>query len=499
MSAQTDPPAAPSAATPLRVAVVGGGISGLAAAHRLLEQNPAVAVTVYEASPRVGGVFGTEQVGDYRIETGADSFITNKPHALDLCRRLGLEDRLISTDSTYRRSLILHNGLPVPTPDGFNLMVPARIGPILRTPLLSPLGKLRLGLEYFVPRRRDDKDESLASFVRRRLGQQVFERIVQPMVGGIYTSDPEKLSLSATLPRFVDMERDHGSLIRAALRQRRDNREVSGEASAASGARYGLFASLKGGMSELLEALSRRLNANDALRLDCPVVAIQPAHQADWSGYAIGRADGTTEHVDAVILAVPAYRAADLLDDWNRELAEALRGIEYASSGIVISGHRLENVRHPLDAFGLVIPHIEQRQILAVSFLSRKFHGRAPEGRVVLRTFVGGALQPELLEQSDDDLISMVHGELRDILGVEGEPDFVRVARWHRKMPQYHIGHLERVQQIESLTRRSPGLFIAGNAYHGVGIPDCIRSGEQAAQRALETLAAAGSPARAEI
>ncbi|QDU39372.1 Protoporphyrinogen oxidase [Maioricimonas rarisocia] len=498
MSAEIDPPAAQPDRAPLRVAVIGGGISGLAAAHRLLEQSSTAEVTVYEAAERVGGVFGTEQIGEYLIETGADSFITNKPHALDLCRRLGLEDRLIPTDSTYRRSLILHNGEPVPTPDGFNLMVPARIGPMLTTPLLSPLGKLRLGLEYFLPRRTDNGDESLASFVRRRLGQQTFERIVQPMVGGIYTSDPEKLSLAATLPRFLDMERDHGSLIRAALRQRRVGRKASGEESAASGARYGLFASLKGGMSELLEALSRRLEAKNALRLGCPVVAIEPAHEADRTHYEVRLADGTSILSDAVILALPAYRAADLIDGWNRELAETLREIEYASSAIVISGHRLEDIRHPLDAFGLVIPHIEQRQILAVSFLSRKFPGRAPDGRVVLRTFVGGALQPELLEQPDDDLIGMVQGELRDILGVEGKPDFVRVARWHRKMPQYHVGHLERVQQIESLTRRSPGLFVAGNAYHGVGIPDCIRSGEQAAERVHETFVAAGSPARAE-
>ena len=215
MTAETVPAARPSEPAAARVAVIGGGITGLSAAHHLLEIAPESQVTVFEATGRTGGVFGTERIGEYLIETGADSFITNKPYALDLCRRLGLEDHLIPTDATYRRSLILHNGRPVSTPDGFNLMVPARIGPILTPPLLSPLGKLRLGLEYFLPRRSANGDESLASFARRRLGQQTLDRIVQPMVGGIYTSHPEKLSLAATLPRFLDMEREHGSLIRA--------------------------------------------------------------------------------------------------------------------------------------------------------------------------------------------------------------------------------------------------------------------------------------------
>ena len=489
MTAETVPAARPSEPAAARVAVIGGGITGLSAAHHLLEIAPESQVTVFEATGRTGGVFGTERIGEYLIETGADSFITNKPYALDLCRRLGLEDHLIPTDATYRRSLILHNGRPVSTPDGFNLMVPARIGPILTTPLLSPLGKLRLGLEYFLPRRSANGDESLASFARRRLGQQTLDRIVQPMVGGIYTSDPEKLSLAATLPRFLDMEREHGSLIRAALKQRRAQRGKPDAESNASGARYGLFASLKNGMSELLDALTDRLAQQNALRINSAVVSLEPAHEANRSGYSVGLADGTTQHFDAVILALPAYRAADLIDGWNRELAEALRDIEYASSAIMVSGHRLEDIRHPLDAFGLVIPHLEQRQILAVSFLSRKFPGRAPEGHVILRTFIGGALQPELLEQSDDDLVPMVLDELRDILGVQGQPDFVRVARWHRKMPQYHVGHLDRVRRIEALADRSPGLFVAGNAYHGVGLPDCIRSGEQAAVRVSEAVA----------
>ena len=462
-----------------RIAVIGGGISGLAAAHRLIEVSPESRVTLFEASPALGGVFGTEHRDGYLVERGADSFITNKPWAVRLCERLGLADELIPTDDTHRRSLVLRKGKPVPVPEGFMLLSPAKVWPVLTSPIFSPWGKLRMGWEYFVRRRSSNGDESLASFVRRRFGSEALDRLVQPLVGGIYTSDPEKLSLRATMPRFLDMERDHRSLIRASRKQVAESSKAETEG---SGARYGLFATLRNGLSQLIEKLEERITASADIRRNTPVRQIIPTDD----GWRIELADGSTETFDAVIPAVRAYQVADLIAGFDADLADDLRGIEYASSAVVVSGHKLADIQHPLDAFGLVIPAIENRKILAVSFSSRKFPDRAPDGRVLLRTFVGGAMQPELLERDDDAIVDLVQSELRDILGVAGEPDFTKVARYKNAMPQYHVGHLDRIAGIEKRVAKHPGLMLAGNAYHGVGLPDCIHSGETAAERLLK-------------
>lgn len=498
----TNPPAQPGR-QPLRIAVIGGGFSGLAAAHRLTELTgrPAsppvhrpVDVVLFEAAEHSGGVTGTVREDDWLIETGADSFITNKPQAVDLCRRLGIEDQLIPTDDRFRRSLVLRKGRPLPVPEGFMLMAPARIGPILRTRVLSPWGKLRMGLEYLLPRGATGSDESLAAFVRRRFGREVFERLVQPLVGGIYTADPELLSLRATLPRFLDMEQQHGSLIRATLRQQAARnsagRRTSREDSAGSGARYGLFATPAGGVSSISRALTDRLRETAELRFACRVTGLQrPAssteHDTSWE---LELSTGSREQFDAVLLALPAWQAARLVDGASPELASQLEQIPYASSAIVVTGHRLADIQHPLDAFGLVIPAIEHRRVLAVSFASRKFPGRAPEGHVLLRTFVGGALQPELLQHSDDELSRLVAEELHALLGVAGPPILQHIARYQQAMPQYHVGHVEKVARIMSLADALPGLALAGNAYTGVGIPDCIGSGERAAEQLLSRL-----------
>lgn len=472
-----------AAAGARRIAVIGGGLSGLAAAHRLTElaAQPGAAplsITLFEASGKLGGTIGTERIGEYLVERGADSFITNKPWAAALCKRLGLEDRLIPIKPGYRRSLVLSRGKPVPVPDGFLLMAPAKIGPVLSTPILSAAGKARLAFEYFVPRRKENCDESVASFVRRRFGNELFERIVQPLIGGIYTADPEKLSLRATMPRFLEWEQKYGSLIRAARREQQQRNAQSGET---SGARYGMFATLAGGLSELIDAMTTRIaNAAD-IRMNTRVSSIVPA--TDRQGFDLTTASGASGHFDAVVLAVPAYAAAGFVRGFASQLAAELNAIEYASSAIVVSGHRQAEIQHPLDAAGLVIPAIEERRILAVSFASCKFPGRAPEGHVLLRTFVGGALQPELLSLSDGGLRALVRDELADILGATGREDFGIVARYERVMPQYHVGHLDRIAGIVSRLSIHPNLAIAGNYLNGVGIPDCIHSGEQAAER----------------
>jgi oxygen-dependent protoporphyrinogen oxidase len=511
----------------------------------------AIEVTLFEAGSRPGGLVGTERIGGYLVDIGADSFLTNKPGAVGLCRRLGIEGRLVATDTRFRGALVLHQGQTVPIPEGFQLLSPTAIWPIITTPLFSTWGKLRLLAEWLIPgryrsiRRTSAKsasadaspeiplvDESLSDFVLRRFGREALDRLVQPLVGGIYTSDPQRLSLAATMPRFLEMERDHGSLIRAALRQKsRPESRPSAKAGAAgatggmgtqterpvdtsSGARYGLFAGLKEGMQELVDRLHASVAKSCSFRLNTQVVSVtanaspvagklplsellpsvmpprEPGHPTtsitgSGSGYLLTLADGTIEPFDAVLIAVSAVQMGPLVQQLNPRLSAALQQIEYASSAIVVSGHRLADIRHPLDAFGLVIPHAEGRKILAVSFSSRKFPDRAPPDHVLLRTFIGGALQPELLQQSDEQLLQMVREELGDLLGVRGEPDFMRVYRYRQAMPQYHVGHLEQVAKIEGFSREHPGIALAGIACRGVGVPDAISSGESAAEQIL--------------
>ncbi|MGQ0633432.1 MAG: protoporphyrinogen oxidase [Planctomycetaceae bacterium] len=469
----------------LRAAVIGAGISGLAAAKRLHElcagAGRPLELTVFEAEDRAGGLLETQCIAGYRVELGADSFITNKPWAADLCRQLGLEDRLIATEARYRRSLVLKNGRPVPVPEGFQLMAPQNVGAFLRSPILSWRGKLRVALECVIPRGDANGDESVAHFVRRRFGREALERLVQPLVGGIYTSDPDQLSLRATLPRFLEMEQQHGSVIRALKRHSGSHAEDS----IASGARYGLFASLQGGISELVAALVERVSTAATMRYGARVERLAP--EPDRGGFALELGAGVRDRFEAIVVAVPAYCAANLLAGFAPTAAESLRAIEYASTAIVASGHKLADIRDPLDAFGLVVPAIERRRILAVSFASRKFPDRAPEGCVQLRTFVGGAMQPELLQLSDAELTALVRSELESIFGVAWKPDFTLVARWIKSMPQYHVGHLERVAAIEQALARFPRLALAGNALYGVGLPDAIYSGKQAAERVFST------------
>lgn len=475
------------ATNPWRVAVVGGGVSGLAAAFRLgelcRETGRPAQIAVFESNSGLGGIVGTRDIAGYRVELGADSFITNKPWAVGLCRRLGLEDELIPTDARYRRSLVLCRGKPVAVPEGFQLLAPNAMWPVWRSPIFSLSGKIRLAGEYFVPRAPQPvDDESLASFVRRRFGQEALERLVQPLVGGIYTSDPEKLSLRATMPRFLEMEARHGSLIRAL---QHEGRAAADHDRTASGARYGLFATPRHGISQLVESLISRVLEIASVRLNTTVERITA--DANSGSYQVHLAGEAPEDFDAVIVATPAYRAAEAVREICPGAAAALDEIEYASTAIVVSGHRLTDVAHPVEAFGLVVPAIEKRRILAVSFTSRKFPGRAPEGCVQMRTFVGGAMQPELVTLSDDQILELVRQELGDLLGVTWKPDFAIVARWMRSMPQYHVGHLDKIARIERDLKSRPTLALASNALYGVGLPDTIHSGEVAAERVFAT------------
>ena len=486
--------------------MIGGGISGLAAAHRITELLPDAELALFEASDRLGGVLDTANIEGFLVERSADNFLTKLPAAVDLCRRLGMVDELLPTDESRRRALVVRGGRLLPIPDGFYLMSPRKLAPLLASSILTVRGKMRLLGEPLVPRGAH-ADESVASFVRRRLGNEVFERLVQPLVAGIYTADPEKLSMAATMPEFLAQERETGSLLRATLRRRTTETQRTGhfrrtghfsgqltddvpltDADSASGARYGLFAAPKNGMISLVTAIASRLPSG-TIHLHAPVTTVEPRADNQWRiGFAPTATHrqseiGSPQAFDALIVALPAHAAAELVCSWDGGLAAELSAIEYAGCAVVSLGFAGRQIAQPLDAFGFVVPQVENRRIIAASFASLKFAGRAPADHVLVRAFIGGALQPELAELPDAGLRQLALDELSDLLGIEGQPVMTDIARWPRSMPQYHVGHLERVALIEQLAARHRGLALAGNAYHGVGIPQCIESGEWAAAR----------------
>ena len=394
--------------SPRKIAVIGGGISGLAAAHRLSELDDTLDVTLFEGSGRLGGVLQTEQRDGFLIERSGDMFTTREPWALDLCRRIGLEDELIETDAQMRKAFIVRRGKLVSVPSGFSLMSPTRIWPMVTTPLLSVQGKMRLAWEYFAPAKKGDNDESLADFARRRMGCEAYERIIQPLIGGIYTADPEKLSMAATMSQFVELERRHGSVIRGTLARQQSNKTEQN----ASGARYGMFLAPRNGMSRLVEAVAARL-PQGCVRLNSSITELKRIEHDHWEL----RTDRHAEHFDGVVVATPSGVAGKLLDSVAPALANDLRSIPHASATVVVLGYRRDQIDHPLNGFGFVVPIVEQRRILAGSFASVKFGGRAPEDSVLIRVFVGGANQPELVELADDDVLELVQQELADLIG----------------------------------------------------------------------------------
>jgi oxygen-dependent protoporphyrinogen oxidase len=479
-----------------RIAILGGGISGLSAAFRLLElsakHEAPLEVTLLERGSRLGGALCTIREQGFIAEAGADSFLTEKPWALDLVRRLGLDSELIGTRAEFRRTYVVHNEALVEIPEGFSLLAPTRMLPMLRSPLLSPLGKLRVMIEPLIPRRHGHRDESLASFVTRRLGREVLERIAQPLAGGIYTADPAHLSLHATLPRFADIEARYGSVIRglrAAARKHGAESGRSGKSGGISGARWSLFASLRGGVGTIVDALAQRLG--ETVRRGAEVTALERigAGAAERKPrWRVVTADGAALEADAVICALPAYRAARLFEPFSPSLARALGAIGYASAAVVNLGYRESDFPRAPRSFGFVVPSIEQRRIIAGSFTSLKFDGRAPAGTILVRAFVGGAMQSELMALDDAAMIEVVREEFRALLGVDTAPLWALVSRWPDSMPQYAVGHRGRVAEIERAAAALPRLELAGAALRGVGIPDCVLGGERAAQAVFSEL-----------
>ena len=468
-----------------RVAVVvGGGISGLVTALRLIEgartRGIPLTVRLFEASGRIGGVIGTVTRDGFLLEQGPDSLITNKPAGTALCAELGLGERLVGTLGAHRRSFVVGGGKLHPVPEGFYLLAPTAIAPFIASNLFSWMGKLRMGLDLVLPARRDTADETLASFVRRRLGQEALERIAQPMIAGIYTADPEKLSLAATMPQFLELERKYGSVIRGMIATGMGGARKDGTA----GPRYGLFATLTGGLEELVTAVASRLTPG-TVTLGARVRGLTRT-AAGWEL----EAGGERIRADVVCIALPPPRTAEVVGALDSELGAALGGIPCSSAATVNLGYRAADVPHPLDGMGLVIPAQERTTMMACSFSSRKFVNRSPDGMVLLRAFVGGAMHTASYALDDAAMVDGVRRDLGQLLGIRAAPVLTLVSRHDEAMPQYLLGHLDRVATIERRLDGLPGLALAGNGYRGVAIPDCAASADRAANRLLDALAA---------
>lgn len=458
-------------AEPRHVLIVGGGISGLVAAESLVRADPRVRVTVVEASTRLGGIIGTERTGGFVMERGPDVVVAAKPATRALCERLGIADRLQGTQ--VRGAYVYRAGALRRLPAGLSGLMPTRLGPLATSRLLSPRGLLRVASEPWRAAAAPADDESLERFVVRRLGREAYDRLVEPLLTGIYAGDGARLSLAATFPQLRALERQHGSLLRG-LRAR------AALAPAAAGDTP--FLSMPTGLQELIEALARTLEATGrvAIRTGVPARALRAPGAA---GPALTLADGSTIVGDAVVLALPARASAALLAPLDGVLARDLRAIPHGSTATVTLAYAAADVPRALDATGYVVPRAEGRDALACTWASSKLAGRAPAGMALFRLFFGGARRPELAVRDDEALQVLARAELREVMGIGAAPRLVRVTRWLDAMPQYEIGHAGRVAGIEARALSLPWMALAGNAYHGVGVPDCIRSGEAAAAR----------------
>jgi protoporphyrinogen/coproporphyrinogen III oxidase len=464
-----------------RVAIIGGGISGLSAAYTIEEKRRSgtpVGYVLFESSPRLGGVLVTDRVDGCLVEAGPDSFLTEKPWAADLCGKIGLGDQLIGSNDSERKTYIVARGKLVVMPDGLMFMVPTKIMPTVFSPLFSWRTKLRMAAEWFHPPRvhppnQAFEDETVADMVERHYGSEMVDLLADPLLSGVYGGEATQLSVRAVLPRFADMEAKHGSLGRAMLAARKKM-----GAGANLPARP-LFTSLKEGMQQMVDALVARLDANSLKTSSL----VQSAIRQD-NGWTLS-AGYQSDQFDAVIIATPTHAAAAVLQDANGDLSRDLGEIKYSSSVTVTLGYD-ENVRRSLPpGFGFLVPRSAGHRMLAATFVHNKFPHRAPDNRAIVRCFLGGARDEQILESSEEEILAIVRGELRQIIALSSEPLFARVYKWKSAMAQYAVGHLERLQRIESLRQRLPGLALAGNGYSGIGVPDCVRSGAEAASKIL--------------
>ena len=488
----------PDSTRTVDVAIVGGGIAGLATAYELSRRG--VSFVVLERAPRAGGVIFSEEIDGFTIDGGPDSLLIQKPEAIALCREIGLGDRLVSTKPP-RIAYIQRGGRLHALPAASVLGIPTRVGPFVRTTLFSWAGKLRMGAELFVPPRLDDADESIGAFMTRRFGREATTYLAEPLLAGIHAGDVDRLSIRALFPRLADAERTHGSLLRAfrirnPIRNRIRNRirnpirnpihnpirnPIRNPQPAIRNGE-GAFKSLPGGLSDMVQALVEALGS-DNVRRSTGVDAI-----TGRGPFVVRTSTGEAIEANAVVLATPAFATSALVRDRDEELARLAGEIPYASAATVAMAFERRHVRHLLTGSGFVVPRAEHTGILAASWLSSKWPNRAPQDRVLLRTFIGGARDPQALERSDAELVQTSIAALRPLLGIEGEPLFTRIYRWERGNAQHEVGHLERMAAIERALARHPGLFVTGSGFRGVGIPDCVADGRKTGEAAAAWL-----------
>lgn len=463
-----------------RVVIIGGGITGLALAHALEKAAEPCQVRLFEASDHLGGNIVTVHHAAFTIDGGPDSWVAAKPHATRLAQEVGLGDELIGTKPDTRKVYIVWKEQLHPMPEGLVLGVPTEMKPFIETDLLGWDAKLRAGLDLFVPRKQwagEDDDESISAFVSRRLGADVSERIVAPLLGGIFAGDADSISVRAAVPQLVQAETEHGSLIRAmrALKEKR-------RAQTTAGGESSTFVSLKRGVGDLVLNVAHRLrDAEVTTSRRAQSVARLP--DGDPRGRWAVELQGETLYADDVALTVPTPAAASLIGDVDPVLASMLREVTYVSTATVFLAYKKYDVRHPLDAVGFLVPRAENRPILAGTFVSSKWDHRAPTGQVLLRIFFGGAGNEHILERDDDALVKIAREQVLDLLDIQRPPVFAKVFRFHGASPQPNVGHLARMRRILARVAEHPGLHAGGNGYVGTGIPDAIKQGEEIAAR----------------
>jgi protoporphyrinogen/coproporphyrinogen III oxidase len=493
----------------MRVAIIGGGIAGMAAAFELEKARAAgadVEYTLFEARKKLGGSLASETVNGIVLERGPDSFLTEKPAGAELCRELGLADQLTPSNDANRKTYIVVKNRLVPLPDGLMFLIPTKLVPTALSGLFSPATKIRMALELMHPPRPAGQDESVAALVKRHFGQEAVDRLADPLLSGIYGGDATQLSARTVLPKLVEMETEYGSLTRGMLAAHKMMRAKMAAArgastkaveSAAGGEKSSsprsIFTTLKGGLQQLVDALEGRLDPT-WVRKSTAVSALDRV----GDGWRV-RSSGADESYDAVIVASPAWAAGGMLAATDAGLGDELSAIPYSSSITVNLVFDEAQLGRLPDGFGFLVPAVEGRAMLACTFVHRKFAGRTPTGKAILRAFLGGAKDEGLLDQSDEVLIATVRRELSEILGLRVvgphiPAEAMQVSRWRRAMAQYAVGHQERMKRVKEHVAALPGLRLAGNAYDGIGIPDCIRTGRNAAKELMaEKLVAASS------
>jgi len=469
-----------------RIAIIGAGIAGLSTAyylHQRAEQlGEPLAITLLEKEGQLGGSMITEQVDGFLLEAGPDCFISEKPWALHLCRQLGIKKEVINTNQQVRRTFILLHGRLHEIPEGFMLLAPTSFIPFIKSSLFSILGKMRMGLDLLIPRKKSDDEESLAAFVMRRLGREALERIAEPLVAGIHAGDPTTMSLKSTFPRFIDLEREYRSLIWGMYQRKRQFAHLL--------PRYTVFVALRQGMGQLILALENALPA-DVFSRRQEVTSLEKIQEKSPGKppYLLHiKGKKNVAEADCVVLATPAFTAARIMLSFDTEIARQLDAIAYCSTATINLAYERSQINHPLDGYGFVCPRLEKRNIMAATFSSVKFGGRSPEGKVLLRCFVGGAKNEAIVSWKNAKLLAAVKKDIEQILKIQGEPLFARIYRWPKAMPQYTLGHEERVSRIEQGLAQHPGLFVTGSAYRGVGISDCVHEAEQLAAQIFRYL-----------